>query len=158
LPKARWRYGFSCQCCRREGTTQLCTGDGRRQREIATLKLDLCPSYALYKLVASNMGDTTERIQIASSFLLQAPPGEINDVLNGMFHQHMIVNSLCQTFTSSTLDVRNIIADDDALQTGVLPALREYNLSQFIIADLPGTETQVCTFDPMSHVLHLMRH
>ncbi len=28
--------------------------------------------------------DATERIQAASQFLLQSPPGEINDVLNGM--------------------------------------------------------------------------
>ena len=27
--------------------------------------------------------DATERIQAASNFLLQSPPGEINDVLNG---------------------------------------------------------------------------
>ena len=27
--------------------------------------------------------DATERIQAASKFLLQSPPGEINDVLNG---------------------------------------------------------------------------
>ena len=28
--------------------------------------------------------DQQERIQTACAFLLQAPPGEINDVLNGM--------------------------------------------------------------------------
>ena len=28
--------------------------------------------------------NSEERIQAASSFLLQAPPGEINDVLNGL--------------------------------------------------------------------------
>lgn len=31
--------------------------------------------------------DATERIQAASKFLLQAPPGEINDVLNGTQQQ-----------------------------------------------------------------------
>ncbi|RDB17879.1 F-actin-capping protein subunit alpha [Hypsizygus marmoreus] len=65
--------------------------------------------------------DATERIQAASNFLLQSPPGEINDVLN---------------------DVRNIISDDDLLQEGVLPALREYNLAQFMTVDVPGTEHQ----------------
>lgn len=29
--------------------------------------------------------DPAERIQAASNFLLQSPPGEINDVLNGAF-------------------------------------------------------------------------
>ncbi|KAI0632469.1 F-actin capping protein alpha subunit [Trametes polyzona] len=65
--------------------------------------------------------DDAERIQAASKFLLQSPPGEINDVLN---------------------DVRNIISDDDSLQAGVLPALREYNLAQFITADVPGHQHQ----------------
>lgn len=65
--------------------------------------------------------DASERIQAASSFLLQSPPGEINDVLN---------------------DVRNIISDDDLLKEGILPALKEYNLAQFITADVPGTGHQ----------------
>lgn len=65
--------------------------------------------------------DPAERIQAASKFLLQSPPGEINDVLN---------------------DVRIIIADDESLQDGVLPALREYNLSQFITVDIPGKDYQ----------------
>lgn len=61
--------------------------------------------------------NAAERLEAASKFLLQSPPGEINDVLN---------------------DVRNIISDDESLQEGVLPALREYNLAQFITADVPG--------------------
>ncbi|KAK0464634.1 F-actin-capping protein subunit alpha [Desarmillaria tabescens] len=65
--------------------------------------------------------DSKERIDAACSFLLQSPPGEINDVLN---------------------DVRNIISDDDTLQEGVLPALREYNLAQFMTVDVPGTDHQ----------------
>ncbi|KAI5119207.1 hypothetical protein M0805_004462 [Coniferiporia weirii] len=66
--------------------------------------------------------DQQERIQAASKFLLQSPPGEINDVLN---------------------DVRDIISDDEALQAGVLPSLQEYNLEQFITADVPGCDHQV---------------
>ena len=40
--------------------------------------------------------DATERIQAASQFLLQSPPGEINDVLNGMvkFLCSMIVGAV----------------------------------------------------------------
>lgn len=63
--------------------------------------------------------DTQERVQAAAKFLLQSPPGEINDVLN---------------------DVRNIISDDESLQEGVRPALIEYNLAQFMTADVPGCE------------------
>ncbi|KAF9267540.1 F-actin capping protein, alpha subunit [Marasmius fiardii PR-910] len=66
--------------------------------------------------------ETDPRIEAACSFLLQAPPGEIN--------------------ASLVTDVRNIISDDDLLQDGVLPALREYNLEQFITVDVPGTEHQ----------------
>ncbi|KAI1794825.1 F-actin-capping protein subunit alpha [Ganoderma leucocontextum] len=65
--------------------------------------------------------DPAGRIEAASKFLLQSPPGEINDVLN---------------------DVRNIISDDDSLQAGVLPALREYNTNQFTTAEVPGHQHQ----------------
>ncbi|KAI9463806.1 F-actin capping protein alpha subunit [Russula earlei] len=58
-----------------------------------------------------------EHIQAASKFLLQSPPGEINDVLN---------------------DVRVLIGDDESLETGVLPALRQYNLEQLTVAEVPG--------------------
>ena len=34
--------------------------------------------------------DATERIQAASKFLLQSPPGEINDVLNGESISNML--------------------------------------------------------------------
>lgn len=60
---------------------------------------------------------TEERIEAVSQFLLQSPPGEINDVLN---------------------DVRVIFGDDESLETGVLPALQQYNLEQFTVAEVPG--------------------
>ncbi|CAK5262913.1 unnamed protein product [Mycena citricolor] len=65
--------------------------------------------------------NATERIGAAASFLLQSPPGEINDVLN---------------------DVRNIISDDDSLHEGVLPTLKEYNITQFMVVDVPGAQHQ----------------
>ena len=40
-------------------------------------------------------------------------------------------------------DVRNIISDDDLLQEGILPALREYNIEQFTVVDVPDTDHQV---------------
>jgi len=60
-----------------------------------------------------------DQIAAVSQFLLQSPPGQINDVLN---------------------DIRNIIADDDTLQEGILPALLAYNIEQFIVADVPGAD------------------
>ncbi|PPQ89676.1 hypothetical protein CVT25_013863 [Psilocybe cyanescens] len=65
--------------------------------------------------------DATDRIRAASQFLLQSPPGEINDVLN---------------------DIRNIISDDELLQEGIQPALREYNIEQFTVVDVPDTNHQ----------------
>lgn len=44
--------------------------------------------------------------------------------------------------------MRNIISDDDSLQTGILPALREYNLAQFTTADVPGHQHQVSVPPP----------
>jgi len=67
-----------------------------------------------------------ERIQVASTFLLQSPPGEINDVLN---------------------DVRVIVNDDDVLEDGLLPALRDYNLAQFILVDVPDAQHQTIVSD-----------
>jgi hypothetical protein len=46
------------------------------------------------------------------------------------------------TSTCGTVDVRNIISDDDSLHEGVLPALKEYNLTQFMTVDVPGTDHQ----------------
>ncbi|KAG6918751.1 hypothetical protein DXG01_011942 [Tephrocybe rancida] len=74
-----------------------------------------------------------ERVEVASNFLLQSPPGEINDVLN---------------------DVRNIISDDDLLGRGLLPAIRDYNLAQFIVVDVPGAGHQVDVFREMAINTH----
>ncbi|KAF8550820.1 F-actin capping protein, alpha subunit [Imleria badia] len=72
------------------------------------------------------MADSDERIQVASAFVLQSPPGEINDVLN---------------------DVRAIVNDDDILEDGLLPALRDYNLAQFILVDVPDAGHQTIVSD-----------
>jgi len=58
--------------------------------------------------------------------VLQSPPGEINDVLN---------------------DVRVIVNDDDILEDGLLPALRDYNLAQFILVDVPDADHQTIVSD-----------
>lgn len=69
------------------------------------------------------MNQLDERV---ASFVLQSPPGEINDVLN---------------------DVRAIVNDDESLEQGILPALRDYNLAQFITVDVPGTSHQTIVSD-----------
>ncbi|KZT55769.1 F-actin-capping protein subunit alpha [Calocera cornea HHB12733] len=58
-----------------------------------------------------------EKVTLASSFVLQAPPGEVNDVLS---------------------DLRLVLADDDALEAGVTHALEEYNAEQLVAVDVPG--------------------
>jgi len=91
--------------------------------------------------------DSVERIRAASSFLLQSPPGEINDVLNGpllaLFYPVLFSQKSIKYREHDSADVRNIISDDDSLQDGVLPALKEYNIAQFMTVDVPGTGHQV---------------
>ncbi|KAF5389316.1 hypothetical protein D9757_003488 [Collybiopsis confluens] len=83
--------------------------------------------------------DPNERIQAACDFLLQSPPGEINDVLSG---QSQLVQHEPRSQLESGLDVRNIISDDNLLQEGIVPALKKYNLAQFIAVDVPETNHQ----------------
>lgn len=66
--------------------------------------------------------DTTQRVSSATSFILQSPPGEINDIIS---------------------DLRTIVDDDEALQTGIQPALEEYNKQQFVCVAVPGQDHQV---------------
>jgi capping protein alpha len=88
---------------------------------------------------------TEERVQAVSQFLLQSPPGEINDVLNGPIiafarYQHHVadVPPICA-------DVRMLVGDDESLEAGVLPALQQYNLEQFTVAEVPGAGHTVST-------------
>lgn len=36
------------------------------------------------------------------------------------------------------IDIRVLIGDDESLETGVLPALSQYNLEQLTVAEVPG--------------------
>jgi capping protein alpha len=40
-------------------------------------------------------------------------------------------------------DIRNIISDDSALETGITSALKEYNVEQFVTVSVPGFDHQV---------------
>ena len=88
--------------------------------------------------------EAEERIQAVSQFLLQSPPGEINDVLNGTVNLLSKIQIALSTLTQSTRppppfsDVRVLIGDDESLEMGVLPALQQYNLEQFTVAEVPG--------------------
>jgi hypothetical protein len=66
--------------------------------------------------------DASQRVASAASFILQSPPGEINDIIS---------------------DLRTIVDDDEALQTGIQPALEEYNKEQFVCVTAPGKDHQV---------------
>ncbi|KAG8984840.1 F-actin-capping protein subunit alpha [Tulasnella sp. 427] len=85
------------------------------------------------------MSSTEDSMTIASSFLLQSPPGEINDVLSG---QSELKASPTLRHAPSG-DVRNIIADDAELEKGIAAALEEYNLTQFTTVEVPGHQHQV---------------
>ncbi|CAE6519829.1 unnamed protein product [Rhizoctonia solani] len=66
--------------------------------------------------------DASQRLSAAASFILQSPPGEINDVIS---------------------DLRTIVNDDDALQEGIQSSLEKYNQEQFVCVSVPGQEHQV---------------
>lgn len=63
-----------------------------------------------------------EKVRIASEYLLNAPPGEFNDVFN---------------------DIRVLINNDTLLQRGVANAFQEYNTEQFTPVDMPGQSYKV---------------
>ena len=52
-------------------------------------------------------------------------------------------------------DVRVLIGDDESLEMGVLPALQQYNLEQFTVAEVPGAGHSVRhrLSSPRSHLL-----
>ncbi len=87
--------------------------------------------------------DTEQRIAAVSSFLLQSPPGEINDVLLGACRPSHFRSAEQRRYS----DVRMIIDDDEALQDGLAPALRSYNTTQLIAADVSGVDHQVIISD-----------
>ena len=72
-------------------------------------------------MIGAEIGDT-ERVRIASDFLLQSPPGEFNEVFN---------------------DVRTLLNDDSLLEKGCLEAVKQYNKSQFVPVRLDGVEQSV---------------
>jgi capping protein alpha len=63
-----------------------------------------------------------EKVKIAGGFLLNAPPGEFNDVFN---------------------DIRVLIGNDQLLQRGVTPHFEQYNTEQFTPVDVPGQSHKV---------------
>lgn len=86
--------------------------------------------------------DPDERIAVAAELLAQSPPGEINDVLNGL--SDLPALSVVLTRSVAT-DIRTIIDDDVRLQKGIAGALEQYNLDQFVTVDAPDENHQVCS-------------
>ncbi|BGP20263.1 hypothetical protein JCM10213_003071 [Rhodosporidiobolus nylandii] len=70
------------------------------------------------------MASLEERLQAASTFLLQSPPGEVNDVFS---------------------DIRTIVASDSDLEVGILPALKQYNKEQFTVVQLEDGKKALLT-------------
>ncbi|CAG8479209.1 F-actin-capping protein subunit alpha [Gigaspora rosea] len=90
-----------------------------------------------------------ERLKIANSFLLDSPPGEVNDVYS---------------------DIKVLLNNNNAAyQEGLLDALRQYNIEQYVTVTLPEQESMVILskygqiendrfFDPKSHQAFTVDH
>ncbi len=84
--------------------------------------------------------DPDERIAVAAELLVQSPPGEINDVLNGLSDLPALFGKLT---SRAATDIRTIIDDDVRLQKGIAGALEQYNLDQFVTVGAPDEDHQV---------------
>ncbi|KAI5299464.1 Mediator of RNA polymerase II transcription subunit 7 [Ascosphaera pollenicola] len=81
-------------------------------------------------------------VEIASSFIAGAPPGELPDVVNGQ-------NSLLtppQTMRSMLIDEQpdiKALSDDPSLIPALVPAFEKYNEEQLTTVTLPGSSQSV---------------
>lgn len=132
-------------------------GEGRQEEGGGpdhALDLHLLPS--LHFSPVSAMSDieelsTEERVAVVSLYILQAPPGEINDVVSGELNLVPSSSSsrIAQSSRSAATDVRHLL-DDDALFQSLLPAaLKKYNHSQYTAVDVPGHDYQVRSSLPL---------
>ena len=100
-------------------------------------------------IMASYGGDENANISqdakmtMASKFVLQSPPGEINDVLNGEYLTLTTPAKYLIFKWDYWLDIRTIIADDQSLEVGLSAAIVEYNITQFTVVDVPGQSHKV---------------
>ncbi|KAJ3203172.1 hypothetical protein HDU67_010356 [Dinochytrium kinnereticum] len=73
-----------------------------------------------------------EKLSIIREFILDSPPGEINDVFNDA---HLLA--------SARVDVRALLDNDSLLQAGVADTFAEYNTEHLLSVALPGSSHQV---------------
>jgi hypothetical protein len=88
---------------------------------------------------------TEERVAVVSKYILQAPPGEINDVVSGELNLDPSSSSsrIAHSSRSAATDVRHLLDDDTLFQSLLPAALKEYNHSQYTAVDVPGHDYQV---------------
>ena len=89
--------------------------------------------------------EDNEKIGIVSQFLLQSPPGEINDVLDGEPFGSLNATDSQLIRTPYFLDVRVLINNDEALMDGIRPVIELYNVEQFISVNAPDVDHQART-------------
>ncbi|RHZ77405.1 hypothetical protein Glove_180g121 [Diversispora epigaea] len=63
-----------------------------------------------------------EKFKIVSGFLLESPPGEVNEVYN---------------------DLKVLMGDEEEFERGIKPALQQHNNEQYIVATLPEKNNKV---------------
>jgi hypothetical protein len=84
-------------------------------------------------------------MKIASSYLVNSPPGEFIDVFNGACRTMALVSGRASilNLALARIDVRVLVNNDTALQAGVAGAFQEYNTEQFTPVDMPGQSYKV---------------
>ncbi|CAG8464672.1 21831_t:CDS:2 [Dentiscutata erythropus] len=99
-----------------------------------------------------------EKLRIVSSFLLDSPPGEVSEVYSGKFWFCVLIP-----------DVSVLLNNNSVFQEGLLDALRQYNIEQYVTVILPEQESKVILskygqlendrfFDPKSHKTFKVDH
>eukprot|EP00122_Pirum_gemmata_P002812 Pgem_evm1s2533 len=77
----------------------------------------------------------SEKVNIASEFILNAPPGEFNEVFN---------------------DVRMLLNNDQLLKDGASASFSKYNRDQFVQVELPnGTKTLITAHGELDNMTYL---
>jgi capping protein alpha len=88
--------------------------------------------------------------QIASSFVEDAPPGELSNVINGNSSPESQQQQATYT-SSTTLDIKALTPSDTNLVSSLSPAITKYHQTHFSTVKLPNASNSVLV-SPYNHL------